>query len=113
MTMTKKTFENAVSAVLAGADPDQDADQVLTEAATPTEKVEATPEPKAEKKETIGSVVAELVMDVTLSYDMIVNLIHAQFDNASTSARSVASIAARLRKTGVDVPHRRKAKAAE
>jgi hypothetical protein len=111
--MTKKTFENAVSAVLAGADPDKVADQVLTEAAPTPDRVEATPEPKAEKKETIGSVVAGLVMDVSLSYDMIVNMIHAQFDNASTSARSVASIAARLRKTCVDVPHRRKAKAAE
>ncbi len=103
--MTKKSFENAVSAVLAGADPDQVADALLVETATPAESTAPA------KKETIGSVIAELVMDVTLSYDMIVNMIHAQFDSASTSARSVASVAARLRKDGVEVPMRRKAKA--
>lgn len=97
-----KKFEDAVSAVLAGADPDQAADHVL--AAIP-----AT-EPK---KKTIGAAIADLVMDATLSYDAIVSLIHAEFAGCSTSARSVASVAARLRKDGMDVPMRRKAKAAE
>ena len=103
--MPAKKFENAVSAVLAGADPDQAADAILAET-TP-----GTPdETKPAKKQTIGSVVAELVMDATLNYDMIVNLIHAQFQDASTSRRSVASVAARLRKDGIEVPLRRQQK---
>lgn len=95
-----KSFTDAVSAVLAGADPDHVADQVLAE--TPA------PEPKTPK---IGEVIARLVMDATLSYDAIVNEIHSQFKGCSTSARSVASIAARLRRDGHEVPMRRKAKA--
>lgn len=74
---------------------------------------EATAVEAKEPKLTIGSVIATMLMDATLSYDVIVNAIHEQFENASTSARSVASVAARLRKDGVDVPMRRKAKAAE
>ncbi|HDZ39369.1 MAG TPA: hypothetical protein ENH62_14020 [Marinobacter sp.] len=66
-----------------------------------------------EAKLTIGNVIANMLMDAALSYDVIVNAIHEQFEHASTSARSVASVAARLRKDGVDVPMRRKAKAAE
>ena len=66
-----------------------------------------------EPKLTIGSVIASMLMDATLSYDVIVDAIHEQFENASTSARSVASVAARLRKDGVDVPMRRKAKVVE
>lgn len=64
----------------------------------------------AEKTKTIGVAIAELVMDATMSYDQIVKLIHEQFKPCNTSARSVASVAARLRKDGMDVPHRRKAK---
>jgi len=85
--MTKKTFNDAISAVLSGADPDQVADEVLAKTAAPVE--DTTPA----KKVTIGSTVETLLMDVELSYTQIVNLIHAQFENASTSARSVASIA--------------------
>ena len=59
------------------------------------------------KKVTIGSVISELVMDAALSYDQIVSLVWAQFEDAQTSRRSVASVAARLRKSGVNVPLRR------
>lgn len=99
----KKTFEAAVSAVLQGADPAHVADQLLAE----------TPAPAPEKKPTIGSVVETLLMDASLSYSQIVETIHKEFDNCSTSARSVASIAARLRRDNVDVPMRRKQKVAE
>lgn len=76
---------------------------------TPAPATEApAPEPK---KLTIGSVVTDLLMDATLSYDAIVDMIHTQFKGANTTARSIASVAARLRKSGVDVPTRRKAKA--
>jgi hypothetical protein len=74
------------------------------------EVVEATP---VEKKPTIGSAVETLLLDASLSYSQIVDCIHAQFQGCSTSARSVASVAARLRKNGVAVPMRRQAKAAE
>lgn len=59
---------------------------------------------------TIGSAVTELLMDAALSYDMIVSIIRGQFADAQTSRRSVASVAARLRKEGVKVPLRRKEK---
>lgn len=96
-----KKFEDAVSAVLAGANPDVVADNLLAET-----------KPAPEKKKTIGAAITELVMDATLSYDAIVSLIHAEFSGCSTSARSVASVAARLRKDGVSVPKRRGGKAA-
>lgn len=101
--MTKKTFTDAVSEVLAGADPDVVADQVLAETPAP----EAKP---AEKKVTIGSAIETLLMDAGMSYTQIVDVIHAQFKGCNTSARSVASVAARLRRDGLEVPMRRKAK---
>ena len=103
--MTKKTFENAVSAVLQGADPNVVADHVLAETPAPETK-------PTEKKVTIGSAIETLLMDASLSYTQIVDCIHAQFKGCNTSARSVASVAARLRKTGLNVPMRRQAKAA-
>lgn len=84
--------------------PDEVA-EVLEQKIEVAAEVDGT-EDKTEKV-TIGSVVTQLVMDATLSYDMIVNMIHAQFKGAQTSRRSVASVAARLRKDGVDVPLRR------
>lgn len=110
--MPKKTFTDALSSVMQGADPEQVADALIADTATSAEEDggQSSTEPKPAK---IGVVIAELVMDASLSYDMIVNMIHAQFDSAHTSVRSVASVAARLRKTGVDVPMRRKGKADE
>lgn len=96
-----KKFEDAVVAVLAGANPDMVADSLLSET-----------KPAPEKKKTIGAAITELVMDATLSYDQIVSTIHKEFVNCATSARSVASVAARLRKDGVDVPKRRGGKVA-
>jgi len=106
--MSKKTFTDAVSAVLNGQDPDQVADKVLAEVAAHAEG-----QKRAEVKEprvTIGSAVTELVMDATLSYDAIVHIILGKFADAQTSRRSVALVAARLRKEGVEVPLRRQQK---
>ncbi len=75
-------------------------------------EMEATASETPAKTKTIGAAVTELVMDATLSYDQIVSMIHAQFQGCSTSARSVASVAARLRKDGVNVPKRRGGKVA-
>ena len=52
-------------------------------------------------------------MDETLDYAAIVARVVAEFPDARTTARSVASVAAVLRKKGVDVPLRRKAKSAD
>ncbi len=65
----------------------------------------------AEPKRTIGSLVQELLMDEGLGYETIVDRVVADFPGARTSVRSVASVAATLRKRGVDVPMRRRKKA--
>lgn len=106
--MSKKTFTDAVSAVLNGQDPDQVAGKVLAEVVAPVEV--QTPAEVKEPRVTIGSAVTELVMDAAMSYDQIVNIIRGKFVDAQTSRRSVASVAARLRKEGVEVPLRRQQK---
>ena len=63
-----------------------------------------------EPKRTIGSMVQEMLMDETLDYPTIVDRVVAEFPEAKTSTRSVASVAAALRRKGTDVPARRKAK---
>jgi len=62
-------------------------------------------------KRTIGSLVQELLMDPDLGYAAIIDRVVAEFPGAKTSIRSVASVAADLRKKGTDVPMRRKSKA--
>lgn len=79
-------------------------------------KIETAPEAEQqqvtdEKKITIGSIVTEMVMDAALTYDNIVDMVREQFPEANTSRRSVASVASRLRKAGIDVPKRKAAKA--
>lgn len=81
-----------------------------------TEKAEAldheaggASEQPSEPKITIGAVVQELLMDVDNAYVEIVAEVKRRFPDAKTTARSVASVAATLRKKGVDVPTRRKA----
>ncbi|CTQ33910.1 hypothetical protein [Jannaschia rubra] len=73
-----------------------------------TEK--ASDSPSEQPKPTIGSMVQELLMDEALDYATIVDAVVAEFPNAQTSARSVASVASVLRKKGVDVPMRRNSK---
>lgn len=92
-----------------------------TENAEPvTPDADDTPEPSVdekiataevhgtEPKRTIGSLVQELLMDAGLSYAVIVDMVVAEFPAAKTTARSVASVAAVMRKRGADVPMRRK-----
>jgi hypothetical protein len=62
-----------------------------------------------ERKGTIGELVHELLMDVNLTYVEIVSLVKDKFPDAKTTSRSVASVAAVLRKKGASVPIRRKA----
>ncbi|CTQ32067.1 hypothetical protein [Jannaschia rubra] len=64
-----------------------------------------------ERLGTIGELVHELLMDVDNTYVEIVAEVKRRFPAAKTTARSVASVAAVLRKKGASVPVRRKAKA--
>lgn len=59
-------------------------------------------------KQTIGRLVRELLMDETLAYAAIVSMVKERFPDAKTTVRSVASVAAALRKKKVNVPMRRK-----
>ena len=56
-------------------------------------------------------IVESLLMDPALSYLDIINAVLQDFPKANTSARSIASVAAGLRRKGVNVPMRRPAKA--
>lgn len=59
--------------------------------------------------QTIGSLVKELLVDPAgLSYDLIVEAVQREFPEAKTSRRSVASVAADLRRKGTTVPMRKK-----
>ncbi|RYH00687.1 hypothetical protein EU805_17130 [Salipiger sp. IMCC34102] len=67
----------------------------------------------AEPKQTIGSMVQELLIDPDLGYTAIVDRVMTDFPDAKTSVRSVASVAAVLRKKGVNIPIRRKVKSSD
>ena len=54
----------------------------------------------------VGALVKKLLMDANLSYAEIVARVIAAHPQANTSARSVASTAAGLRKGGTEVPKR-------
>lgn len=62
---------------------------------------------KDERRGAIGKSVATLLRDARLSYSDILQLVMAAHPNASTSTRSIASVAAAMRRDGVDVPLRR------
>lgn len=87
-----------------------DADDASGREQTVDEKIAAAKVHGPEPKRTIGSLVQELLMDPGLGYLAIVDRVVAEFPDAKTSVRSVASVAAGLRKKGVDVPIRRKVK---
>jgi hypothetical protein len=55
--------------------------------------------------------VESLLMDPALSYLDIINAVIKEFPKANTSARSIASVAAGMRRKGKNVPMRRPAKA--
>ncbi len=85
---------------------DETAPEVTEEAETLDQEADGASE---QPKITIGAVVQELLMDVDNAYVEIVAEVKRRFPDAKTTARSVASVAATLRKKGVDVPTRRKA----
>lgn len=72
--------------------------------------IEAAPEPSApERKPSVAAIVAEVVMDAALSYAEVAEEARRRVPGASTTARSVASIAMRLRKDGLVIPGRTRA----
>ncbi|MFD1344269.1 hypothetical protein [Litorisediminicola beolgyonensis] len=87
-----------------------DADEVPEREQTVDEKIAAAKVHGPEPTRTIGSLVQELLMDPDLGYLAIVDRVVAEFPDAKTSVRSVASVAAAMRKRGVDVPMRRRSK---
>ncbi len=85
-----------------------DADDKPARKQTVDEKIASAKVHGPEPKRTIGSLAQELLMEPELGYLAIVDRVVAEFPNAKTSVRSVASVAAILRKKGVDVPLRRR-----
>lgn len=76
----------------------------------PEAQSEATEEPKSERG-AIGRLVIDLLTKTDDDYATIVGKVKEEFPSAKTTARSIASIAADLRRDGVDVKSRRKVKA--
>ena len=66
----------------------------------------ATEEP-TEAPRSIGEMVERLLMDPSLNYVEIASRVRAQFAQARTTNRSVASVAKAMRARGVDVARRR------
>ena len=70
--------------------------------------LESEPTPPKKDRGGIGRLVNELLVDTDLDYKAIVEKVKENFPDAKTTARSVASVAADLRRDGVDVKARRK-----
>lgn len=101
-----------------GAEEPGDADQELVAASgTSAESAEALAESaEATKvaKGSIGKLVASLLLDAEgFDYPAIVEMVTGEFPAAHTSPRSIASVAAALRRKGVEVPMRRKPRSAK
>lgn len=92
--------------------PEATEDETATDERTWTSAADGVPGPEAEQpvepKPTISALVKRLLMDETLDYASIVERVVAEFPDAKTTARSVASVAAVMRKHGHQVPMRRK-----
>lgn len=99
--------EDDVETAAPGANEVRDREQTVDE------RIAAATVRGSEPRRTIGSLVQELLIDPDLGYLAIVDRVLIEFPEAKTSVRSVASVAATMRKRGVDVPMRRKAKSEE
>ena len=96
-----------------------DAEKPLESAEQPSDAVEVTPHgapgmgqtadgPKVDRGG-IGRLVNLLLTTTELDYASIVGRVKEQYPEAKTTARSIASVAADLRRDGVQVPSRRRA----
>ena len=70
-------------------------------------KRKRTEKAKDQRRGAIGESVATLLKDERLSYADILQMILAAHPHAATSTRSIASVAACMRRDGVEVPFRR------
>lgn len=93
----KNTAHAPAELTHAGGDKNE-ADQV------PGNETAAEPKPT---RGGVGALVKELLLNASLTYAEIVTRVMAVHPQANTSARSVASTAAGLRKSGAEVPMRR------
>jgi hypothetical protein len=93
--------------VLDDAAPDQVPPSIAEGSTERTTSPDEAPGPSAGPW-TIGKAIRALLLDPAgLDYASIVERVKAEFPLASTSRRSVASVAAALRRDGVEVPMRR------
>ena len=86
-----------------GHEEDEQSDEQADEGTTPEQ-------PKSERG-AIGRLVISLLVDTDDDYATIVAKVKEAHPDAKTTARSIASVAADLRRDGVDVKSRRKVKA--
>lgn len=94
-----------------GAEEPGGADQEPVGAAEPV--VDSAEAPTRSGKG-IGKLLESLLLDAEgFDYPTIVEMVAGEFPDAQTSTRSVASVAAALRRNGVEVPLRRKPKSAK
>jgi len=90
---------------------DTEADETKAEVTESIEQTNQEAEDAAETdalKFTISRLTEKLLMDENLGYAAIVDQVVAKFPGAKTTARSVASVAAVLRRKGVDIAWRRR-----
>lgn len=101
-------------------EPEQTGDQPETqsseqtqsdEPSSPSDEPEATEEAPKTERGAIGRMVIDLLTKTDDDYATMVGKIKEAYPEAKTTARSIASIAADLRRDGVDVKSRRKVKA--
>lgn len=83
--------------------------QELSERSGQTEARAAATEEADDRPETVGRLVERLLLadEGSLSYADVVEEVRRRFPDAKTTRRSVASVAADMRKRGVEVPKRR------
>ncbi|WP_312517843.1 hypothetical protein [Stutzerimonas nitrititolerans] len=73
------------------------------------EAPEAPTETEAKRGKGVGDLARALIMDEAgYPYQLIAAMVNAQVDGATTSAKSVAWYASKMRKAGVEVPSRKK-----
>lgn len=107
----KSSGEKLDAAILAETPAEAPAVEPETQVQQTGEQPEqpSSDEPKSERG-AIGRLVISLLVDTDDDYATIVGKVREAHPDAKTTARSIASIAADLRRDGVDVKSRRKAK---
>jgi len=82
------------------------AEELLGDDAPQADTTDVAEEAEKRPRLTVQSIVEEMVAVSENSYEQIVEEVKRRIPGANTTRRSVASIASRLRKSGVEVPAR-------